>query len=369
MTSCLSTGELHKLIQPLADHLPGAEIELSIRRVVTEILSCAQSFVPCEAGSLMISDPSEGGGLVFVASFGAGSEKLPGTVLPAGTGIAGEVFQTGRPVLTNTPNRLNHFYREIDRLTDHETRSLLCVPLRAFGKTVGVLSLLNRTGQGFEERDLDLLRVFCKYLTQSIHLMMEAKRQKEAALIDHLTGLFNDRYLYRYLSQVISEAQESGDEVGLIFLDLDHFKSVVDTHGHLVGSQALRECGHLIGSVAQKYGGVSARYGGDEYVVVVPKAEKDQIDQLAEAIRSSIESSVLLCEGESEDTNSVVLDRRVTASIGVACLGQLDTTNKPVEAIRKHLIRVADLAMYQAKALGKNQVHWFLCERQSNPAT
>jgi diguanylate cyclase (GGDEF)-like protein len=359
MTSCLTTAELQKLIRPMAEQLSRTDSVLSIRKVVTEILACAQSFVPCEAGSLMMSHPEEEGALVFVASFGAGSERLPGTVLPPGTGIAGKVYLSGEPILTNKPTHENHFYEEIDRLTDHETQSLLCVPLRAFGQSVGVLSLLNRVGNGFQGPDLDLLRIFCQHLTQSIQLMMEAKRQKEETLKDHLTGLFNDRYLYGYLSEVIGEALQNGSDVGLIFLDLDHFKSVVDTHGHLVGSQALRECGHLIGRVAKGFGGVSARYGGDEYVVVVADAQQDQMEQLAEAIRATIETSTLRCEGEGDSHDLVTLDRLITASVGVVCLGQLDVEGKSVEAIRKRMIRVADMAMYQAKALGKNRVHWF----------
>jgi diguanylate cyclase (GGDEF)-like protein len=358
MTSCLDADQIHDLIGPMTSRLPGAGTESSIRDVVTEILACAQSFVPSEAGSLMMSHPDQEGALMFIASFGMGADKLPGTALPPGAGIAGQVYLSGQPVLTNNPAHDTNFYREIDRLTEHETHSLLCVPLRAFGQSVGVLSLLNREGGRFEERDLDLLKVFCQYLTQSIQLMLEAKRQREAAFKDHLTGLFNDRYFYQCLSELVKARQEDGRDVGLLFLDLDHFKSVVDTHGHLVGSQALREVGLMIGVIAREHGAIPARYGGDEYVVVVDQATPQLLETLAEKIRRRIESAELVCEGEGGG-QVVVLKGAVTASVGVASLSRIETENMSVEAVRQRLIRVADSAMYAAKALGKNRVAWY----------
>lgn len=357
MSACLASEQIQSLIRPMAEGLSGAESEPPIREVVTDILNCAQSFVPCEAGSLMLSHPEQPGALIFVASFGAGAERLPGTVLPPGKGIAGRVYASGQPLLTNSPSDENHFYREIDKITEEETTSLLSVPLRAFGKCVGVLNLLNREGGGFQEKDLDLLNIFCSHLTQSFQLLMEAKNQREASIRDHLTGLFNDRYLYNYLSEAIREALMRGDDLGLIFLDLDHFKSVVDSHGHLVGSQALREVGYLIGEVAERQACVPARYGGDEYVLVIPGADHQKMSEIAEALRQVIEVAVLECEGEDAST-LVTVSGRVTASIGAVRLRQLPIENKSAEAIRQLMLRVADDAMYDAKALGKNRVHF-----------
>ena len=359
MTSCLATAEIRKLIRPLASRLSADESHLSIREVVTEILTCAERFVPCEAGSVMMRHHEEPNALVFLASFGEGSEKLPGRVLPACTGIASQVYMTGIPIVTNQPSDDNLFYPGIDDLTEHTTRSLLCVPLKAFGEPVGVLSLLDRKGEGgFCREDLDLMGVFSRYLTQSIQLLFEAKRQKEAALKDHLTGLFNDRYLYQHLSKVISRSLTDESDVGLIFLDLDHFKAVVDTHGHLIGSQALREFGLIIGGVVNRFHGMAARYGGDEYVAVFTNTKQEQMAEIAEELRKKIAEARIQCEGE-EGADSVPLDRLITASVGVARLRQLETENKSVEIIRKNLIRFADQAMYGAKAKGKNCVHWY----------
>lgn len=355
MTSCLPSSELLELIRPMACRLPAADSEISIRGVVSEILSCAQVFVPSEMGSILLAHPQQEGALVFVAAFGGGAEMLPGMVLSAGTGISGQVYLTGKPVLTNSPVEYAEFYNGIDRMTSYDTRSLLCVPLRAFDQSVGVLNLLNRKGGQFVEQDLELIDVFSHYLTQSIQLLLEAKRQTEAALRDNLSGLFNDRYLYRYLADIITVAVKEDFDVGLLFLDLDHFKSVVDSHGHLVGSQALRECGHLIGGIAAEFGAVPARYGGDEYVLVLPRCGQGSLLHLAERLRQEVEQAVLVCEDEG--VTPVVLQGRITSSIGIATLSQVKTEGESAESMRQRLIRLADMAMYEAKARGKNRVY------------
>jgi diguanylate cyclase (GGDEF)-like protein len=150
---------------------------------------------------------------------------------------------------------------------------------------------------------------------------------------------------------------EGGQDVGLIFLDLDHFKAVVDTHGHLVGSQALREVGHLVGRVVEEYAGVAARYGGDEYVVVMPGGQQDEVKRLAESLRKAIEEAVLHCEGEPGQS-PIVLKNAVTASVGAASLLHLSHLCRDAIEVRQLLIREADKAMYVAKAKGKNCVHW-----------
>lgn len=357
MTSCLASDQIQSLIAPMANGRSNDETEPAIREVVQDILNCAQRFVPCEAGSLMLSHPEQPEALIFVASFGAGAAKLPGTVLPPGTGIAGRVYETGIPLLTNSPSEENAFYGEIDKITEQETTSLLSVPLRAFGRSVGVINLLNSKSGEFQEKDLDLLNIFCNHLTQSFQLLVDAKKQREASLRDHLTGLFNDRYLYGYLSRAIGHALEVGEDLGLIFLDLDHFKSVVDTHGHLVGSQALREIGRMIGQISNRHRCIAARYGGDEYVLAIPQATHEKVSEVAEALRQVVETAVLRCEGEN-GANVVTVSGTVTASVGAVRLRQLSLEDPCPETIRQTMLRVADDAMYEAKARGKNRVHF-----------
>jgi diguanylate cyclase (GGDEF)-like protein len=357
VTSSLSDRDFARLVDPIVAGVAELDVEVSVRDVVLQILRCAQTFVPCEAGSVMLSQPQQEGALVFAASFGNGSDQLVGKVLPPNTGFAGQVFRTGKPVMTNRPARESTHYREIDKITQNQTQSLLVVPVRVFDRTVGVLSLLNATRGEFLESDLGLINVFTDYLTHSLQLMIEARKERQAAMIDHLTGLFNDRFLYRYLQETIETAMEGNQDVGLIFMDLDRFKAVVDTHGHLVGSQMLREIGRMIGELSDRYGAVAARYGGDEYVVVLPGGQAEQVRRLAEEIRHTIETAAVVCEGEPGQ-EPILLERRVTASIGASSLQHLKASCADSIELRQHLIREADKAMYVAKAKGKNCVHW-----------
>ena len=125
-----------------------------------------------------------------------------------------------------------------------ETQSLLSVPIQIGRSTCGVLELVNRRGgDGFGDRDMELLLIFAGYISTSLQNVLDANRYRELAKIDDLTGLYNDRYFNQALSESLEEAERDGSDLSLIFLDLDRFKEVNDEHGHLVGSQTLREVG------------------------------------------------------------------------------------------------------------------------------
>lgn len=357
MTSCLLESQFAPILAPLLGREEMGDSAISVRDVVLQILHSAQDFVPSQAGSVMLSSPDGTGELVFVASFGTGSEQLVGQRLAPDTGIAGRVFRTGEPELTNTPSVQPTFYREIDTLTKNETSSLLVVPVKALGQTTGVLSLVNARRGHFSSKDLDLLTIFSSYLNHSLSLLIEAHRQRKKAMLDHLTGLYNDRFLNGYLQETLETALEGGHDVGLIFLDLDHFKDVVDAHGHLVGSQALREIGHLIAGIVKEFQGIGARYGGDEYVVVLPGGDRTTLLHLSEQLRSTIEAAELTCEGESHQ-QPITIKAIITASVGAISLHHLNSPSSEVTELRHLLIREADRAMYVAKALGKNRIHW-----------
>ena len=100
----------------------------------------------------------------------------------------------------------------------------------------------------YEARDLELLRIFAAYISSSIQNALDAIRARELARRDDLTGLYNDRFLYRRMTEEIARAERDGTTLSLLFLDLDEFKVVNDTWGHLAGSRTLREVGKLIGT-------------------------------------------------------------------------------------------------------------------------
>jgi len=160
----------------------------------------------------------------------------------------------------------------------------------------------------------------------------------EMALIDPLTGLYNQRYLMRHLRGLLEGRQSR--ELALLMIDVDHFKSVNDGYGHATGDMALRAIADVLRSCTRVFDSL-ARYGGEEFVVVMPGTSLDDASLAAERLRSAVESTAFswgpgnLC--------------RLTISIGVAHTGQRSPAPEA-------LLQAADLALYAAKRAGRNRV-------------
>jgi len=140
-------------------------------------------------------------------------------------------------------------------------------------------------------------------------LRREHRKMQKLSLLDDLTGLYNTRYLYQALDQILAESQMSLIPFSLIFMDMDNFKHVVDTHGHLNGSQALREVAQTIRSLVNKPG-FAVAYGGDEFVVVLPGFDKPHAKSRVEAIRTKMARTTYLAQSG--------LSVRLSASFGLA---------------------------------------------------
>lgn len=160
---------------------------------------------------------------------------------------------------------------------------------------------------------------------------------QEASITDELTGLRNRRYLMQRYHEEFERAHRLGSHLGFFMLDLDHFKDVNDSYGHLFGDLVLKGVGRAIADTVREYD-IACRYGGEEFAVVVSEMSRPDMMMLAERIRETI--AVL----NISDTHSRV---RVTVSIGVAVLAEGDTPES--------LLRRADTALYHAKSEGRNR--------------
>jgi diguanylate cyclase (GGDEF)-like protein len=158
--------------------------------------------------------------------------------------------------------------------------------------------------------------------------------------IDELTGLFNYRYLDIALERETKRVKRYGSSLALLFLDLDNFKTVNDTHGHRIGSLVLKEVAILLKKTVRDID-VVIRYGGDEYTLILVEAGLSEAALVSERIRRSIENQIF-AEGEG-------LAVRISASLGYACY-PLHTTTK------QQLLELADQAMYRGKEGGRNRV-------------
>src|ERR1051325_754358 len=176
----------------------------------------------------------------------------------------------------------------------------------------------------------------------------EYQRQIHRLLAHHeLTGLLTSKSFFPGLRRESARAEAEALPFCVLMMDLDHFKAVNDTHGHLVGSQTIEEVGALI-TRALRAGDVAARFGGEEFAPFLLHADCAQGLVAAERVRSSIESNLFSAvrRGAANDTGETL---RLTISIGVASYP--DDARDPIE-----LVELADTALYRAKNMGRNRV-------------
>jgi len=231
------------------------------------------------------------------------------------------------------------------------------VPIEIEGAKIGVIELINRKERiNYDRKDLTLLKIFAGYTSTLIQNTLDAAMFKKLSGLDNLTGLHNDRFFFEAIEKELGRAVERGKDVSLIFFDLDHFKKVNDTYGHLVGSRVLKEVGGLMEEVFNKADAILTRYGGDEFVIILPEADLRIAGEYAEAIRRKIKNSVFIKEADSIKEKALNIKGIITASVGVASFKGNIMLRKNITRMGTALIGQADKAMYQAKELGKNKV-------------
>ena len=212
--------------------------------------------------------------------------------------------------------------------------------LRDKGVLLGVIAAFNEPGQHLP--DIHPRKKNIRFLLeQSARAFQNAENYsmaKDLLFIDDLSGLFNHRYLEVALDRELKRVERYASHLAILFLDLDFFKRVNDTHGHLVGSRVLREMAELLKKSTREVD-VVIRYGGDEYTIILVETGAETAGFVAERIRSQVEAHVFLA---SEGYNI-----RLTCSIGYACCPE-DSMSK------QELLDMADQAMYGGKAGGKN---------------
>jgi diguanylate cyclase (GGDEF)-like protein len=314
---------------------------LDIGEVMHVILAKVSELLKPSNWSLLLKDPKTDE-LYFHAAVGAGSDKLLGMRLKPGEGIAGWVAQHNQPLLVPNVHADKRFANRFDKASRFHTKSILCVPLTFKDITMGVIELVNGPNDGaFHEEDLKILSTVAEFSAIAIENARNFHKVQELTVLDDHTGLFNSRHMKRTLDQEVVRATRFGHPVSVIFFDLDHFKRVNDTHGHQAGSQVLHEIGRLLLKTLRSTD-VPVRYGGDEFVILMPETSKDQAVAAARRIGAEIARQPFLADKPYGPT-------KLTASLGVAAFP--DDARDP-----ENLVRRADEAMYHVKATARGGV-------------
>jgi diguanylate cyclase (GGDEF)-like protein len=217
--------------------------------------------------------------------------------------------------------------------------SLLAVPLRARNRTLGALLLTGPHG-AFDASARRVLEILANQAAATLSLIRDREQQRQLAVRDGLTGLYNRRAFNELLVSTIgNEDRRPGGSIGLVMLDLDYFKKLNDTYGHPAGDAALRSLARLLNQHLRK-GDHAARYGGEEFVVILPGADEDRATQAAERLREALEKHRFVHEGARI---------ALSASLGVAVW---PADGKDPDA----LLAAADRGLYAAKQSGRNRV-------------
>jgi diguanylate cyclase (GGDEF)-like protein len=323
----------------LTDVVKTANSILEPRKVIELVVEKIRELIPSEAWSLMMVD-EEKQELVFEAAVGAKARDVAAVRLKIGEGVAGWVAQCGKPAIVNDAPRDPRFSPRVDTRTQFETRSILCAPLVSRGRTIGVLEIINKQAGPFSRADLQLVLTLVEPCAIAIENAILFQRTEQLTITDDLTRLFNSRYLNLYLGREIKRCKRHGIPLSVIFLDLDGFKGINDQYGHLAGSGTLTEVGKILAEGVRE-SDILARYGGDEFVVVLPETPASGALVIAERLRRAIEEHRFL---EPQG-----IAARISASFGISTY--------PDHALSPEgLIQKADQAMYRVKEREKNGI-------------
>ena len=305
---------------------------LDLDSILQTIMEKMAEYFRPDTWSLLMVDEQKNE-LYFAIAVGSAAEALKNVRLKVGEGIAGHVAKYGEKLVVPDVSADKRFAKRIDKVTQWETQSIICIPLRAKLRVLGVIQLVNVDMAHFGHEEQFFLQALCDYAAIAIENARSVEKIQELTITDDCTGLYNARHLYKTLETEVYRSARFGYEFSVIFIDLDHFKQVNDTHGHLVGSKLLAEIGYLIKAQLRLID-FAFRYGGDEFVVLLPQTPKDAALVVARRLRDSLRASNF-CKDEGLNLN-------VRASIGLATY--------PHDAKTPHdIIRQADEMMYMVK--------------------
>jgi len=253
-----------------------------------------------------------------------------GKRIPLGAGILGRVARTGESALVQTTGD-----GQLQGVLPG-ARSVLCIPI-AYGESLlGVLNVESQKEDAFMPQDRLIMNTLADLLATALHNAFVFQKLQQQSITDGLTGIKTRRFFFEALSSELKRASRSGRPISVVLMDLDKFKGVNDTKGHLEGDLVLARVGRLLEQKCRQ-SNVVARYGGDEFIILMPETGVEQALILAERLRLWIAQDPALSE------------HHITGSFGVGSF--------PVHGFSmEDIVRVADAGMYVSKHAGGDRV-------------
>ncbi len=333
---------LQKQIDSLRDIIEVAKTVVStldLDTLLQAIMVSAMHYAETPAGSVALYD-SANKELTLHAHFGLSAEfiKVERWNLSPG-GLTEQILNSGEIFIISNTEDTPFFHNPV---AVHEgIKSLICVPLLFHNDIVGILYLDDFVPRDFDRGKLELLSILASFAALAIYNARLHNKTKLMAITDFLTGLYNHRYFQQIFNQELGRASRYQKVMSLVILDIDDFKSFNDRFGHAVGDKVLIAIGDIISQSLRKID-YAFRYGGEEFVLILPETALENAILTAERLRERIAAQAALAVPES-DGNSI------TVSAGVACFPENGTN-------REALFTLMDSFLYKAKSMGKNKV-------------
>ncbi len=311
---------------------------LDLDTILRTILDHMERLIEAELWALLMLDESRQE--LYYAIAGGGEEvALRDLRVKVGEGVAGWVAQHGETLIV--PETVNDPRLHSPGSPDiRKVRSVIALPLRGRKGTHGVIEILNPHAGHLNDYTIAFLHILADHAAIAIENANDVSRIQQLTITDDTTGLFNVRHLYDVLARELDRSAQKGHPVSLAFLDLDRFKQVNDVHGHLIGSELLSRVGRRLQELSRQQDSCY-RYGGDEFVILMPATTADIAISQANALHRELTTTRFRMK--------TGLELGVSASIGLA--------TAPRDGSTIHgIIGVADSRMYDVKTNGRGQV-------------
>ncbi|MCJ8268342.1 MAG: sensor domain-containing diguanylate cyclase [Psychrosphaera sp.] len=285
-------------------------IEQTLDKVMEQIGSI---FTP-EHWSLLLKDPDTGD-LKFAVVEGENADKLNEYILPMGEGIAGWIVAHRRSVIIEDVSKDTRFSDRMDAVTEFTTNSIIGVPLISGDKVFGVIELINKiNGKPFTPYELKILSTIADFAAIAIEKAYFSNTLKKLARNDPMTGLYNRGSFEYFLNTELEAHKRYKRDLSLLMIDVDDFKHINDSYGHPIGDEVLKTLADIIRESVRTVD-KACRYGGDEFIVVLPDAKKADSDVVRQRIKTKI---------SEENTRNRI--PKFSVSIGIHELSDDDNT-------------------------------------------